>query len=175
MKLVKHRLNCEELESRRNPSVVSVAFTGGNLNITGDNAGNIFTLQENVQGAYFMTAGSNTFLNGAAAIFLGSIRPVNIYIRDGNGSDHIQVIGVRGVNIFNVQTGTGNDFVNLAGVSANYVGVFENFGNNTLETTNVVAHIGASLIAGNGFNEWIDNSLSAGVYLNERGWSEIIR
>jgi hypothetical protein len=167
------RLGCEQLEARENPSNVSVVYNSTHdLIITGDNAGNIFTLQENAAGDYFVQAGSGTTINGLPAVNLGAIKPVIISITGGNGNDNIAVYGVHPSNTLAITTGSGNDYVNLSGDVTKYVNVNVAAGNNTLTTTNVTASVSATIKAGTGDNVWVDNSLHA-ASLKQSGWTKI--
>lgn len=167
-------LNCEQLEPRENPSNVTVVYNSAhNLIITGDNGNNVFILEENLAGDYYVTAGTGTTVNGSSFVQLGVIHPVIIEIADGNGDDHMAVYGVHPSYILGVRTGNGNDFVNLSGVTTDYVGVKLGNGSNLLETNSVVALKGAMISAGYGKNEWIDNGFKSDGYLGESGWGVI--
>ena len=167
-------LNCESLESRETPSNVSVVYNSAhNLIVTGNNSGNIFTLEENLAGDYYVTAGNGTTVNGVYAVNLGVIHPVNIEITDGNGSNYFAIYGVHPSNSLSVHTGTGNDYVTISGVETDYVNVNEGAGENTLRTTSVVALEGADIKAGSGYNVWIDEVLRSNGYLQQSGWSLI--
>jgi hypothetical protein len=169
------RLNCEQLESRSNPANVGVSYVGGILTITGDNNSNLFIVQENQLGDYFVEGGTGTLINGKSAINLGNITPNNINISDGNGNDHIAIYGVHAAGNLVVITGiSGNAFVNISGAISSYMEVDLRGSNNTLETSAVTARVGAYIVAsGKGFNVWVDNGLSTSKYLVDSGWSEI--
>src|SRR5580698_6787001 len=117
------RLNCEQLESRSNPSNVSVAYVGGILTIAGGNNGNLFIVEENQLGDYYVEGGTGTLINGKSAIGLGAITPNNINISDGNGNDHIAIYGVHAAGNLVVITGDRSAYVNIAGATSNYMEV----------------------------------------------------
>lgn len=171
---VRSQLRCEELESRANPTNVAVSFSDHTLYITADSGKNIFTVQENLAGAYAVTAGAGTLVNGRSADYLGVIDPTTVEIRAGNGQNNIAVYGVKPSVTFSLVLGSGNDFVNLSGVTSRYVNVNLGGGENTLETTNVVAQNVAAVRVEGGPSTWYDTSFRVGQYLVDGGWSQIV-
>jgi hypothetical protein len=167
------RLNCEQLESRSNPSNISVSFSANTLAITGGPAIHQYTVEETSGGDFLIIGQNGTTVNGKAEINYGKINVSNLNINDGNGSNRITVIGVHVSDGFNLTTGNGNDVVTLDDVVATNITVHEEGGNNVLTTTGVIGINSAAIDAGSGFNIWYDNSVLAGNSLTYKGWSEI--
>jgi hypothetical protein len=168
------RLCCEQLESRANPSNVSISVSHNILYVTADGGDDIFTLQQTVTGAYAVTAGAGTLVNGRTAYNVGVIHPARIMIRAGNGNDHIAVLNANPSVAFSLILGGGSDFVNLSGVYAPIVNVNLGGGANTLYTTQVVAASGANIVSEGSPSVWYDTSFRSNHYLNDTGWSQIV-
>lgn len=173
-RFIRTTLNCEQLELRTNPSSnISVAFSGGNLVVTGGVASHQYIVEENAAGDILVIGQNGTTVNGASQINFGRINLKNLSINDGNGNNRITVIGVDVPGTVAVATGNGNDWVTLDDIEAANISVHESGGNNTLETTSVIALNSAVIDSGNGYNIWYDNRLMAGISLSKKGWDKI--
>lgn len=169
------KLNCEELESRSNPSnLLAVLNSANDLIVYGGNAGSEIVLEENMAGDYYVMGINGTTLDGRSVVNFGVIHPTNVLIEMTGGNNQIQVIGIHATGTFAILTGNGNDYVNMSGVDADRVGVNLQGGNNTLKTTLVVAQIGANFVAGSGTSVWYDDDVLVGQYLMHSGWSQIL-
>jgi hypothetical protein len=148
------RLNCEQLETRDNPSGnVSVAFSAGTLFVIGDGNHNAVTTRQDAFGNIIIAGVFGTSVNGQSVIVLPPTVPFNAVFDGGNGFDQIDISGLTVTNSLRVAGGVGNDLITLRdGVNAAFMNVTLDAGNDTLIANGVVARIGAQFSGGFGFD-----------------------
>jgi hypothetical protein len=112
--------------------VVVTVDGGGKANVTGNDAGADITVTwDGVTGAYTITGGNGTTVNGAASVSVTGVKTFVVSMGDGNDSvvfDHTPIPG----NL-NVRLHDGDDSLDLAGVTGRGgAKLFGGYGNDTI-------------------------------------------
>ena len=157
-------LGCERLESREVPAGNVIAFLRGpDLIVAGDAANNLFSIQQNGNGDLVIHGVAGTTINGQSSVFLGRGVLNNVFVDSGAGQDLVEMIGVNAGGI-GVALGHENDGVALYGVMCGALQLLGQGGDDIFVTDGVWVAQWAELHGGPG-NDIIDFR-SLGIWTN---------
>ena len=158
-----NQLRCERLEDRDTPAGnVSVVLAGSQLYVTGDGFDNGVSTQQNANGDIIVVGVNGTTVNGMGCVYVGRGILRDVIVRGGGGNDLIDVVGLFVNNGISIETGNGNDQIQVRNVNAAYIAVYARGGNDSLLTQNAHASVGIDLQGGDGFDFWANRNTSGG-------------
>jgi len=168
---MRNPLRCERLEDRETPAAgnVSVVLSGAQLYVTGDVFDNAVSVQQDANGNIFVFGAFGTAVNGRGMVFVGNGILRDVVVRGGGGNDLIDVAGLFVTGGITVETGNGNDTVQLRNVTAPYLAVYTRGGDDTLMSMNAFASIGLDFQGGDGTDFWVNRNTQTGQ------WGSIIQ
>jgi hypothetical protein len=130
---------------------VAAGVLNGVLTLQGDSADNRFSIQQDVNGDYFVYGVNGTTINGQSYIYIGRTL-TGVQVTTGAGNDSVELVKIRVSGAISVSTGEGDDVVALYQVSSSGMNLDLGTGNDLFITDDVWVNGRADLNGGNEFD-----------------------